>query len=396
MREWRSGSLRERRPGVWEIRIAVATDPVTGRSIQRSFTTRGSRTEAEARCAELAADYAAHRGVREAGPFITVGQVFERWLSSDHDWAPSTWSSYRSNARAIMADPLAAIRVARLTPELARVSIGRWRSAGVTPSVLSGRFRTLNAALAWAKQHGLVDRNPIEGVRGPPQPEPRLHAPVAEVVALLRYAQEQVEKARASCDGRPAALARVRTAERLLLLVRVAADTGARRGELAALKIADLDGRVLSITRGVSMDKVGPTKTRRRRRLTVGTTTAELWHELVHQWWDRLPEGSPLGEWLFSSDAAHRNRLSTSHLAHGFADLRTAAGVPDVTLHRLRHSVATFLVDRGDILKAQLRLGHRDASTTLRNYAHALPLEDIEVADALDALLSPVAWEGRP
>jgi len=35
--------------------------------------------------------------------------------------------------------------------------------------------------------------------------------------------------------------------------------------------------------------------------------------------------------------------------------------------------VATVLVGRGDLLQAQYRLGHRDASTTLRIYAHALP-----------------------
>ncbi len=58
-----------------------------------------------------------------------------------------------------------------------------------------------------------------------------------------------------------------------------------------------------------------------------------------------------------------------------------------VSLHRLRHSVATFLVGRGELLRAQHRLGHRDPSTTLRNYAHALPLEDGEVADDIDVML---------
>jgi integrase len=52
-----------------------------------------------------------------------------------------------------------------------------------------------------------------------------------------------------------------------------------------------------------------------------------------------------------------------------------------------RHTVATFLVSRGELLRAQQRLGHRDASTTLRNYAHALPLEDGSVADDIDAML---------
>ena len=69
-------------------------------------------------------------------------------------------------------------------------------------------------------------------------------------------------------------------------------------------------------------------------------------------------------------------------------ELCAEAGLGGVSLHRLRHTVATFLVGRGELLRAQQRLGHRDASTTLRNYAHALPLEDQEVADDIDSMLS--------
>jgi len=43
------------------------------------------------------------------------------------------------------------------------------------------------------------------------------------------------------------------SAEQTLLLVRLAADSGARRGELAALRHSDLDGRILSIERGLSV-----------------------------------------------------------------------------------------------------------------------------------------------
>jgi integrase len=379
---------------VWEIRIAVATDPVTGRALQKSFRSVGGRVEAEARCSELAAEYAAHRVVAQAAPFVTVDEVLDRWLASDHDWRPSTWSSYRSNARALRCDPIAAVRVVRLDPLTVRATIGRWRRDGVTEAVLSGRFRTLAAALGWAYEQQLIDRNPLDGMRGPPQPAPRLHAPVADVVRLLRHAEQLVDKARVDGDGGASAVRRLHRAEQTLLLVRVAADTGARRGELAALKIGDLQGRVLHIARAASMEQVGPTKTRRSRRLTVGATTATLWHDLVDTWSTRLPDHESLGEWLFSSDLAHRNRLTTSHLAHCFVRLRAAAEAPEVSLHRLRHGVATFLVDRGEILKAQHRLGHRDPSTTLRSYAHAMPLEDQEVADAIDALLAPTARDG--
>ena len=81
--------------------------------------------------------------------------------------------------------------------------------------------------------------------------------------------------------------------------------------------------------------------------------------------------------------------LSTSCLAHWFAELCTDAGHPDVTLHRLRHTVATTLVSQGDILQAQYRLGHRDAATTLRIYSHVMPLTDHDVAATLDALYRP-------
>ena len=39
--------MRERRPGVWEIRIAAGTDPVTGPTLRRSVTFRGGPGDAE-------------------------------------------------------------------------------------------------------------------------------------------------------------------------------------------------------------------------------------------------------------------------------------------------------------------------------------------------------------
>ncbi len=77
-------------------------------------------------------------------------------------------------------------------------------------------------------------------------------------------------------------------------------------------------------------------------------------------------------------------------MGHWFAELCAEADLVGVSLHRLRHSVATFLVGRGELLRAQHRLGYRDPSTTLRNYAHALPLEDGEVADDIDVMLGAV------
>ncbi|MBW3651425.1 MAG: tyrosine-type recombinase/integrase [Actinobacteria bacterium] len=186
-------------------------------------------------------------------------------------------------------------------------------------------------------------------------------------------------------DGRPSGRRRRQAAEQDLLLVRLAADTGARRGELVALRFGDLDGRTLRIERAISGRELGPTKSRRPRTLTIGASTSRLWGTLEHDWTERATR--PLGPWLFARDQLHDQRLSASTLNHRFARLRDQADAPGATLHRLRHSVATFLVARGQILQAQARLGHRDAATTLREYSYALPLTDRNVADAIDAHL---------
>jgi len=61
-------------------------------------------------------------------------------------------------------------------------------------------------------------------------------------------------------------------------------------------------------------------------------------------------------------------------LGQWFSVLSAQAGHPGVTVHRLRHTVATTLVSRGDILQAEYRLGHRDAATA--SHAFGLPASD--------------------
>jgi len=199
-----------------------------------------------------------------------------------------------------------------------------------------------------------------------------------------------VAAARAALEAKPAAPGRQRalfSAEQDLMLVRLAADSGARRGELAVLRHGDLEGRVLTIERGLSQGVLGSTKSSRTRYLTLGRTTAALIHDHFCTWEARLGHPPP-GDWLFAPDPARNSYLSAGCLSHRFSRLGAAAGVAKPALHRLRHGVATHLVDQGKVLKAQARLGHADPSTTLRHYSHCGPLHDEDVADYLDRLLN--------
>jgi integrase len=206
-----------------------------------------------------------------------VGDLLERWLAAHHDWRPSTWSSARSNVKALSADPIALRRVSSLRPEVVREAMARWKESGAGVSVVSGRFRVLRSALGWGQCESIIERNPIGDMRGPPRPGTRMHVPVPDVATLIETSEKGTEKAAAALDGTASSLRALHKAEQVRLLVRLAADSGARRGELVALCFGDLDGRVLTIERAASAEQVGPTKTRQVRRLTLGRTTVELW-----------------------------------------------------------------------------------------------------------------------
>jgi len=107
---------------------------------------------------------------------------------------------------------------------------------------------------------------------------------------------------------------------------------GHRRGELAALRLDDLRGRVLHISRADSAGHLTTPKSGHGRTLTLGAGTARLWHTLVAEWEGRAKQ--PIGPWVFSADPDHRRRLDVATLGHRFTRLRETAGIPDATLHR--------------------------------------------------------------
>lgn len=362
------------------------------------MTVHGDAEAAEAARQRCAADAEVVRSRGRARPALLVGELLVEWFEADQGWRPSTLSGYRSIVRFLTGDPLGGRKAVTLDPGVMRAAVRGWLAAGHGEATVWGRVRCLRSALGWAYAERILDRHPLDGMRGPPPPGVRLHAPVETVRAILARAADEVSTARAVVDAHPTTWRRLDKAEQVLLLARLAADTGARRGELAALQVEDLDGDVLTIARGTSCEVVGPTKSGRIRRLTLGASTADLWRDLVGVWRERASAGpgqlvepgrdrsAGFGPWLFSPDPEHTTRLLTGTTGRWFTDLTARAGHGDVTLHRLRHSVATALVGRGDLLAARYRLGHRDASTTLRIYSHALPLADADAAATMDAL----------
>lgn len=162
------------------------------------------------------------------------------------------------------------------------------------------------------------------------------------------------------------------------MFVLLAAVTGCRRGELAALRWSDhVEGALFvrgSAYRLGGAHGIKPTKTGRQRRITIDT---EL--EAALSRWRARREGTareagttldPEGL-MFSSDPAGRVPVNINSLSSAFRKIADRLELPGVRLHSLRHFAATQLISSGvDARTAATRLGHANPSMTLRVYAH--------------------------
>jgi integrase len=180
--------------------------------------------------------------------------------------------------------------------------------------------------------------------------------------------------------------------------LRVAAATGARRGELCALrwKHVDLGKRRLTIAR--SMAEVGgeliekDTKTHQVRKVSLDeeTTAVLTAHRAAcEELAGRCGTTVTANSFLFSHEVDFSKPWRPNYATLAFGRLRDELGLDGVKLHHLRHFSATQLLSLGiDIRTVSGRLGHANASTTLDFYAQFLQAADERAADALGTLLN--------
>jgi len=136
---------------------------------------------------------------------------------------------------------------------------------------------------------------------------------------------------------------------------------GLRAGEVVRLKVKHID-------RAQNIIRVEQSKGRKDRNVML---SAEML-DLLRQWWKVRPSrhdaGTPMQErWLFPGTKRGQT-MSTRQLNRLFHQAADAAGIrKGVTLHALRHSFATHLLEHGtDIRKIQAVLGHDKLDTTAR------------------------------
>jgi integrase len=377
--------MREVRPGVWRLRVYAGRGP-NGSPIQITRTVVGDEGRAGSGIRKARTELAKLKSSVAKGTAYTgnetVGDLLDRWLAhcESKGHSPTTMRKYRSIAETVVRPELGRVRLSKLTAGHLDRLYAKLTAKGNEPTTVRRVHALIGAALHSAERWDLVDRN-VARRADPPQVRPtQVVAPSPAEVQALLTAADSLEPA-------------------LATLILLAALTGARRGELVALRWSDLDAKAgtLTIARSVyetldggwgekgtkshQVRKIGldplAIEALRRHREAVDATAAGLKLKVLADAF--MFSRSPIGTEPIRPDVVTK-----------FAKRAAKKANVDTHLHALRHFSATQGIAAGyDPVTVGARLGHADPSITLRVYAHAIDQRDRELAATVGRTLAP-------
>ena len=309
----------------------------------------------------------------------TLGQLLTEWLAAiEPDRRPKTISEYRSKIRNHIEPTIGRLRLDQLTPQKLDRQYGAWRAKGLSASTVHHLAAIIKAACNQAVKWDWIASNPVSRSTVPPLRSRPPTVPTPDQLLDLIAAAEAKDD------------------HTLATAIALAALTGARRGELVALRWSDLDltAGTVRIARSLTVVDgevhVGPTKTHAERVVALGdagVATLKRRNIRIVEWAAEVGVPLDADPFVISYEPRADAHAGPDYISHQFAKLCRGLGVRS-RFHDLRHFSATQLVGAGvDVRTVANRLGHADASTTLRVYAHAQPEQDRDAANVLGRML---------
>lgn len=357
--------------------IARYRDPA-GRERSKSFRTKG-----EARSFLNAAEDAKRRGEWSdpAGAKIRFEEFAGEYVPTLSHLRPGTLMKLEGHLRNHILPffdrtPLGAIR-----PADVRAWIARLQDDGLAAGTIGGVYRTFSKIMKTAVIDRLISRSPCVGIDLPKQAS-------HEEMKFLEPAQVE-----ALADA---------IEPRFRALIFMAAYTGMRWGELAALRMRRVNLLKGTVEVVESLSEINghihiqPPKTGKLRTLSLPRSLSEMIGEHIGPYPSKdgfvfsSPEGKPLRRNFY-------NRHYLPALVRSGLDpdlclcINRKCGKrhrPLFRFHDLRHTCAALLIAQGAHPKEiQERLGHSTITLTFDRYGHLFPSLDERLREGLDKMI---------
>ncbi len=298
----------------------------------------------------------------EAAKLKTVQQYADGVFmpTKEASFSENTRSSYRMFLDKHILPILGSALLTEVTPAMITKLLIDFQKAGYAHATAIKLYNILNGVFEMAFLDDSIPINPMLKVK---RPAPRKGEQPREENDKALTAKELAQVL--SCVEREPLKWRV--------YINLAADSGARRGELCGLWWSDIDWksgtatirRNLQYTATAGVYETSP-KNGKSRIVDIGPETLSLLRQF------RTEQAAIcFSKYVFTQDGTAEPMHPQSPTRY-FKKFGERYGIKDFHPHKLRHSSASIAITSGaDIVSVSERLGHSDTAVTLRMYAHA-------------------------
>jgi integrase len=290
----------------------------------------------------------------------SVEQFMNDWLehSVKRTNRPRVYEHYAMISRLHLVPDIGQIPLAKLTPAQVQRVLNRLHDEGKAIGTIRNVRGVLRHALNYAIRQEMITRN------------------VASLTDLPRVSlndEDDTERIHFLTIQQALDLLAVVKGHRWELIYRLALELGLRRGELAALRVADIDFEKQQIHVTGTLHRSGgklhrfPPKTRSSRRtLPLGDHLVEaLRNHIAERESYAVERQEYVGDWvesgfLFTSERG--TPIEPTNIYRHFKKAAAQAGLPpSFRFHDLRHSCASFLIADGVHVRVVMEvLGHSE------------------------------------
>jgi integrase len=304
------------------------------------------------------------------------GEWCAQWETTIVDLCPKTVERDLAMVRKHLVPRFGHTQLAKITTTSVKAWIAEWTASGThAPATIRKAGQVMNKILSAAVDEGMIARNPAATVKLP-----------QESKAEMRFLNEvELHQLTDSVDAP------------YDLLVLTAALTGMRWGELAGLRVRNIDvlqRRVTVVEQMLEVGgqlQIGPPKTKQSQRsVSIPPTLATMLGE-------RLAACVGPEALVFVTEAGAPLR-GTNFRRRIWAPALERSGLEGLRFHDLRHTSVAFAIADGAHAKAiQTRMGHASITTTLDTYGHLFPELDAQIGDGLERIFEHQApSDGAP
>jgi len=296
--------------------------------------------------------------------------------------APSTMLGTEDAYRLRVAPTFRDVPLAELNRARVEAWVATLLADGSSPHATRKALAALRVMCSYAVELGELAANPCSRVRVPEPPaDPDAPPPVERVLTPA-----ELERVLVACET-----------EREEALVRLAAETALRSGEVRGLRWPDVEllSRRVRVRRAVWRDTVKLPKSGKTRRVAITPALADCLTELYRL--EVVELGRDAAGYVFVGRDG-RSPIGTDTPLEVVQRVQRRAGVTvlgkdgktraKATFHEHRHTAATIMLTAGKPLPVVARqLGHASSKITAAVYEHLL--DDALLDDALEAFDLP-------